>query len=534
MISETRLGLAEKFRQNWQTQYPCSMIEKSETRNFHQNFLKRNNRNFNQSFFGGNHNDNEDDSLTNLNWLQNLNLFNMSQTQPPLSPSPTHQMTMPSPQFPLSMNPMNQLNRIIPQYFESSSLYAEVAMNLEFMNDEASVHFFRMNNQLRPPFSDINLISMAIHSYNKMKVSFPEICQWIEETFPYYKSLSDDWKTGIKNHLTLSKCFQKVPRRRDETEKGGFWRFSNEFLNYLERNRIQTLSGVNFDNRINHDNANPSNDITYKFGKIINRKRTMNKFVTQDENENSAFRIPKKKWFSNEMIDFQNGKSILIHNKANNNSNNMDNIHHGIRECKPRESLLLQYQDGSLCNINQMNLAINSCANESMSNIGISVLANSDLSRLQESNELFHQNIMCNQINPIVTASQSPCPEQVTEEEFLSGQAFTNNYITLNTNADSLPSMLDTQTNYSHNDFNISDLSITGIGLKPPEWWNQSFSASQISLSKFNCSFRSVTVANNGEQISPFCIGIDEDHHGLWSSNDISNLSELDVLFGLS
>lgn len=296
--------------------------------------------------------------------------------------------------------------------------------------------------------------------------------------------------------------------------------------------RIPTNNYDNISGDKSCENAQPENQFVYKFGKIINRKRTINTIMTQDENRNSAFRIPKRKWFFTGMID-HNG-----HQLSTTNQPHADLSSNQLHDCKPSESLLLQYQDDSrqqtLCSMNQMNLPITSGSNNAMVNIGMAVSATADISQQQGSNNIFSHNIVCSQMNQVPTNGGSPpCPEQVTEEEFLSGQAFSNNYITLNSNAEHMPSLLDTQNTFTNNDFNINDLSITGIGLKPPEWWNQSFSASQISLSKFNCSFRSLTVANNGETASPFCIGVDEDHQGIWSS-DLSNLSELDVLFGLS
>jgi len=71
MLSETTLDLAEKFRQNWQTQYPYLTMEKYDSKAFQPNFPKRNHRNMNTNGFSTySNNDIEDDSLTNLNWLQ--------------------------------------------------------------------------------------------------------------------------------------------------------------------------------------------------------------------------------------------------------------------------------------------------------------------------------------------------------------------------------------------------------------------------------------------------------------------------------
>ena len=48
----------------------------------------------------------------------------------------------------------------------------------------------------KPPYSYANLITFAINSSSKKKMTLSEIYQWICENFPYYKDAGNGWKVG--------------------------------------------------------------------------------------------------------------------------------------------------------------------------------------------------------------------------------------------------------------------------------------------------------------------------------------------------
>ena len=61
--------------------------------------------------------------------------------------------------------------------------------------DEARQHKTREN---KPPYSYANMITFAINSSPKKKMTLSDIYQWICDNFPYYKDAGNGWKVRLR------------------------------------------------------------------------------------------------------------------------------------------------------------------------------------------------------------------------------------------------------------------------------------------------------------------------------------------------
>ena len=160
-----------------------------------------------------------DESLTNLDWLLNLNI-NVKITTP----------TTPAWREPqaVSFQSTSSTTKVLTNCANPHRPTGAIPSSQTRCISKGPVES-RQNPHTKPPYTYTTLICMALRESKKDKVTLSRIYTWITENFPYYKSAEPSWRNSIRHNLSLNKCFLKIARRPDEPGKGGFWCLNPEY-----------------------------------------------------------------------------------------------------------------------------------------------------------------------------------------------------------------------------------------------------------------------------------------------------------------